>query len=156
MGPIWGQQDPDGPHVGLMNFAICGVLWWVCRWTIGCISWLVDRNMTTLLQRFLLFSLFPSPWLNQYWQALAPLRGYLRLSWWHVIKFIRYSKTIVVQTGITHLRMKLNYLIALCIMSQCQHILRIKLNYLCGTILVMLTIKNLKFGSYYLTVYITV
>ena len=22
MGPIWGQQDPGGPHVGLMNFAI--------------------------------------------------------------------------------------------------------------------------------------
>ena len=25
MGPIWGQQDPDGPHVGPMNFAICVV-----------------------------------------------------------------------------------------------------------------------------------
>ena len=22
MGPIWGQQDPDGPHVGPMNLAI--------------------------------------------------------------------------------------------------------------------------------------
>ena len=22
MGPIWGQQDPDGPHIGPMNFAI--------------------------------------------------------------------------------------------------------------------------------------
>ena len=22
MGPIWGQQDPDGPRVGPMNFAI--------------------------------------------------------------------------------------------------------------------------------------
>ena len=21
-GPIWGRQDPGGPHVGLMNFAI--------------------------------------------------------------------------------------------------------------------------------------
>ena len=26
MGPIWGRQDPDGPHVGLMNFAIRVVL----------------------------------------------------------------------------------------------------------------------------------
>ena len=25
MGPIWGRQDPGGPHVGPMNFAICGV-----------------------------------------------------------------------------------------------------------------------------------
>ena len=24
MGPIWGRQDPDGPHVGPMNFAIWG------------------------------------------------------------------------------------------------------------------------------------
>ena len=22
MGPVWGRQDPDGPHVGPMNFAI--------------------------------------------------------------------------------------------------------------------------------------
>ena len=22
MGPIWGQQDPGGPHVGPMNLAI--------------------------------------------------------------------------------------------------------------------------------------
>ena len=22
MGPVWGRQDPGGPHVGPMNFAI--------------------------------------------------------------------------------------------------------------------------------------
>ena len=27
MGPIWGRQDPGGPHVGPMNFAI----WAGCR-----------------------------------------------------------------------------------------------------------------------------
>ena len=27
MGPIWGRQDPGGPHVGPMNFAI-----WVGDW----------------------------------------------------------------------------------------------------------------------------
>ena len=26
MGPTWGRQDPGGPHVGPMNFAICGVI----------------------------------------------------------------------------------------------------------------------------------
>ena len=26
MGPIWGQHDPGGPHVGPMNFAIWGVI----------------------------------------------------------------------------------------------------------------------------------
>ena len=24
MGPIWGREDPGGPHVGPMNFAIWG------------------------------------------------------------------------------------------------------------------------------------
>ena len=24
MGPIWGRQDPGGPHIGPMNFAIWG------------------------------------------------------------------------------------------------------------------------------------
>ena len=27
MGPIWGRQDPIGPHVGPMNF----VIWDVCH-----------------------------------------------------------------------------------------------------------------------------
>ena len=26
MGPIWGWQDPGGPHVGPMNFAIWGYI----------------------------------------------------------------------------------------------------------------------------------
>ena len=26
MGPIWGRQDPGGPHVGHMNFAIWDML----------------------------------------------------------------------------------------------------------------------------------
>ena len=25
MGPIWGRQDPGGPHVGPMNFAIFAI-----------------------------------------------------------------------------------------------------------------------------------
>ena len=29
MGPIWGRQDPDGPHVGPMNLAIRDV---ACHW----------------------------------------------------------------------------------------------------------------------------
>ena len=29
MGPIWGQQDPGGPHVSPMNFAIWDM---VCTW----------------------------------------------------------------------------------------------------------------------------
>ena len=30
MGPIWGRQDPGGPHVGPMNFAI-----WKCDMTLS-------------------------------------------------------------------------------------------------------------------------
>ena len=34
MGPIWGRQDPDGPLVGPMNFAI-----WVVRKMVAILSW---------------------------------------------------------------------------------------------------------------------
>ena len=27
MGTIWGRQDPGGPHVGHMNFAIWKYIW---------------------------------------------------------------------------------------------------------------------------------
>ena len=27
MGPIWGREDPGGPHVGPMNFAIWDIIW---------------------------------------------------------------------------------------------------------------------------------
>ena len=30
MGPIWGRQDPDGPHVGPMNFAIWEINFYIC------------------------------------------------------------------------------------------------------------------------------
>ena len=33
MGPIWGRQDPSGPHVGPMNFAI----WVVSQFILGVI-----------------------------------------------------------------------------------------------------------------------
>ena len=34
MGPIWGRQDPGGPHVGPMNFVIWGCIslsWSTCQ-----------------------------------------------------------------------------------------------------------------------------
>ena len=32
MGPIWGRQDPGGPHVGPMNFAIWDFNPWMSYW----------------------------------------------------------------------------------------------------------------------------
>ena len=29
LGPIWGRQDPGGPHVGRMNFVIWGLSWYI-------------------------------------------------------------------------------------------------------------------------------
>ena len=34
MGPIWGPQDTDGPHVGLMNFAIKDYKTWLINQTL--------------------------------------------------------------------------------------------------------------------------
>ena len=36
MGPIWGRQDPGGPHVGPMNFAI-----WDCHVVCNIVLWLM-------------------------------------------------------------------------------------------------------------------
>ena len=32
MGPIWGRQDPDGPHVGPMNLAVWVISHEICTW----------------------------------------------------------------------------------------------------------------------------
>ena len=42
MGPIWGRQDPGGPHVGPMNFAI----WEVTAWVDKQRAWAEIRNYT--------------------------------------------------------------------------------------------------------------
>ena len=39
MGPIWGQQDPGGPHVGPLNFAI-----WVALNPSGAVRFQVEHN----------------------------------------------------------------------------------------------------------------
>ena len=44
MGPIWGRQNPGGPHVGPMNFAI-----WVCT---------VDTNLLLVEPGIALFCTF--------------------------------------------------------------------------------------------------
>ena len=56
MGPIWGRQDPGGPHVGPMNLAIWGVfdsciskllLWHLCNAYTNICWWLKDRRFAT-------------------------------------------------------------------------------------------------------------
>ena len=42
MGPTWGRQDPGGPHVGPMNFAIWG-------WLYGKIRGFVDQLISVMI-----------------------------------------------------------------------------------------------------------
>ena len=43
-GTTWGQQDPGGPHVGPMNFAIWDVISYSChKFEIYCWSYGMDR-----------------------------------------------------------------------------------------------------------------
>ena len=35
MGPVWGRQDPGGPHVGSMNFAVWAISWETCNVWMG-------------------------------------------------------------------------------------------------------------------------
>ena len=40
VGPIWGRQDPGGPHVGRTNFALWDVCFQVLGWTVYmCSCW---------------------------------------------------------------------------------------------------------------------
>ena len=39
MGPIWGRQDPGGPHVGPMNFDI-----WEYMWNAVVSFYLIPKN----------------------------------------------------------------------------------------------------------------
>ena len=52
MGPIWGREDPGGPHVGPMNFAIWDgdttVLWEAIHWQLSFVN-LKIIMMPTLL-----------------------------------------------------------------------------------------------------------
>ena len=48
MGPIWGRQDPGGPHVGPMNFAI-----WACQ-CISCAN--LDYGLLVFFTVFLLIA----------------------------------------------------------------------------------------------------
>ena len=84
MGPIWGRQDPGGPHVGSMNFAIWVVLFpqqWAAQTT--CISSHVMTN------NFLVYSkisqILP---LYKTWGIITNLT--LRNSWGYITDMSKY------------------------------------------------------------------
>ena len=59
MGPIWGRQDPGGPHVGPMNFAISEE---VMKINPTMLEWLCKQQAPT--EHIFLYSLYDilSPW----------------------------------------------------------------------------------------------
>ena len=76
MGPIWGWQDPDGPHVGPMNFGI----WDVTRAYYVCYD-----IIFLLVHTDLLFKIFTMFMLQRYWnyQGLYGKKSYiLMILWW--------------------------------------------------------------------------
>ena len=58
MGLIWGRQDPGGPHVGPMNFAI-----WAVMRSFGILG--VD-SLNKLLSEHSIFRLFEAAWRSYY------------------------------------------------------------------------------------------
>ena len=61
MGPIWGRQDPGGPHVGPMNFAILDADIAICFWpNISCKQPAIFSHYTkAAVSNFLCLMLFP-------------------------------------------------------------------------------------------------
>ena len=59
MRPIWGQQDPGGPHVGPMSFAIWDELTLIPTWDhVGSCEW--HRTSHVIDQHWHSYSLMPS------------------------------------------------------------------------------------------------
>ena len=46
MGPIWGRQDPGGPHAGPMIFAIWGPM--TTHWTLGDLNTILDNRVISI------------------------------------------------------------------------------------------------------------
>ena len=63
MGPIWGRQDPGGPHVGTMNFAI-----WV------------EHETFSREPEHLLAQLYPEPGPVNVWYKLLRVNGVWQLA----------------------------------------------------------------------------
>ena len=72
MGPIWGRQEPGGPHVGPMNFPI----WDHCSGydiAVGCYGHCIVQGAATLM----------SWWYGQYWftEYIWTWAGHLAMPW---------------------------------------------------------------------------
>ena len=84
MGPIWGRQDPDGPHLGPMNFAIWAVHWkplkkgWWCKvWKCSLLAWSCWTNSQVAHDLRCLKSLLPSDvtWHHKSRSTLAQVKA---------------------------------------------------------------------------------
>ena len=67
MGPIWGEQDPDGPHVGPMNFAI-----WDYN-KIYVYSHEFSYHTSNYLQWLSVVTISADTWNNNNWQFILSL-----------------------------------------------------------------------------------
>ena len=66
-GPIWGQQDPGGPHVGPMNFAI---------WDI-CMLFIYVLYVCVIYSRTLACVATVTGWLYPTWKKFYSILSYL-------------------------------------------------------------------------------
>ena len=68
MGPIWGRQDPGGPHVGPMNIAI-----WVCNTFLHSVSRFQQDKQLTIDTDDILVTVSCYSWnMSQYFRVLLP------------------------------------------------------------------------------------
>ena len=72
MGPIWGRQDPGGPHVGPMNFAIW-VVFRTCSYNHPLLNMnILEGNIHICTVISLMMSLW-SKWFHFIWFAVSSL-----------------------------------------------------------------------------------
>ena len=78
MGPVWGRQDPGGPHVGPMNLAIWDYTQYCTRYGNACKNTKPNRrsHLIKCNQRHAL-----------YWHTIRTMwNGSTEMSWFNIIK----------------------------------------------------------------------
>ena len=91
MGPIWGRQDPGGPHVGPMNLAIRVIV----HWTLGSYYSKIATKLHTSPFKKIHLKIPPVKWCHSVQATICQmkneLRGLLHNIYCGVCLFLFYS-----------------------------------------------------------------
>ena len=85
MGPIWGPQDPSGPHVGPMDFAI-----WDCNiWsygTYGDLNTIESSQLYVIQDEWVILRYFALSLGSSNWLPISPSLFFVKITSTHTVE----------------------------------------------------------------------